>query len=233
MLTIGVYLDDVTDDMSPMGVIPDSHNGPLYNLYDESGQWTGALNDEDIAALALDSAVYLGGRAGSITAHNCRCVHGSAPNRAPRPRPLLLCAYSAAHAIPITNLTAKSKYGESSSEARPQSGQNLTHARCYCHQTGLKSGISRFLSTSKVKVEPACFPARHRLSSNAIFEGFPHSPPKVTAHSKAKDKAVINEKKRRDFHWDTVPSASSTVGQCEGKRGQQPSTNKNLPRPLR
>jgi hypothetical protein len=39
-------------------------------------------------------------------------VHGSAPNRAAKPRPLLLCAYSAAHAIPITNLTAHGKYAE-------------------------------------------------------------------------------------------------------------------------
>ncbi|MEC8437848.1 MAG: phytanoyl-CoA dioxygenase family protein, partial [Pseudomonadota bacterium] len=112
VLTLGVYLDDVADDMSPMAVIPNSHNGPLYDLYDDSGKWTGALKDEDIDALDVASAVYLGGPAGSITAHNCRCVHGSAPNRAPKPRPLLLCAYSAAHAIPITNLTAKGKYAE-------------------------------------------------------------------------------------------------------------------------
>lgn len=112
VLTLGVYLDDVTDDMSPMGVIPNSHNGPLYDLYDKSGKWTGALNDEELDTLDVASAVYLGGPAGSITAHNCRSVHGSAPNRAPKPRPLLLCAYSAAHAIPITNLTAKGKYSE-------------------------------------------------------------------------------------------------------------------------
>ena len=112
VLTLGVYLDDVTEDMSPMGVIPGSHNGPLYNLYDHDGAWTGALNDEDLADLNVEDAIYLGGSAGSITAHNCRCVHGSAPNRAARPRPLLLCAYSAAHAIPITNLTASGKYAE-------------------------------------------------------------------------------------------------------------------------
>ena len=68
--------------------------------------------DSDIDNLDVESAVYLGGPAGSITAHNCRCVHGSAPNRAEKPRPLLLCAYSAAHAIPITNLTAHGKYAE-------------------------------------------------------------------------------------------------------------------------
>jgi hypothetical protein len=54
----------------------------------------------------------LGGPAGSITVHNCRSVHGSPPNLSPTPRPLFLCAYSAAHAIPITNLTAGAKYSE-------------------------------------------------------------------------------------------------------------------------
>ena len=32
-LTIGVYLDDVDDEMGPMGVVPGSHRGPLYDLY--------------------------------------------------------------------------------------------------------------------------------------------------------------------------------------------------------
>ena len=59
VLTLGVYLDDVTDDMSPMAVIPNSHNGPLYDLYDDSGKWAGALKDEDIDALDVASAVYL------------------------------------------------------------------------------------------------------------------------------------------------------------------------------
>jgi|TARA_B110000971_G_C20034042_1_gene513162 hypothetical protein len=112
VLTIGVYLDDVTDDMAPMGVIPGSHDGPLYDLYDESTQWTGNIADKDIAQLNAASAEYLGGPAGSITVHNCRSVHGSPPNLSPTPRPLFLCAYSAAHAIPITNLTAGAKYSE-------------------------------------------------------------------------------------------------------------------------
>ncbi|GIS19162.1 MAG: hypothetical protein CM15mP120_10780 [Pseudomonadota bacterium] len=28
----GRVSDDVTADMAPMGIIPDSHNGPLYDL---------------------------------------------------------------------------------------------------------------------------------------------------------------------------------------------------------
>ena len=112
VLTIGVYLDDVTEDMAPMGVIPQSHDGPLYDLYDGQNKWTGNIRQEDIGSLEVDRAEYLGGPAGSITVHNCRSVHGSPPNMSPRPRPLLLCAYSCADALPITNLTTGGKYAE-------------------------------------------------------------------------------------------------------------------------
>lgn len=112
VLTIGVYLDNVTDVMAPMGVIPGSHDGPLYDLYDEAGGWTGSIRETDVPSIHAETAEYLGGPAGSITVHNCRSVHGSPPNNSDRPRPLLLCAYSCADAIPITDLTAKSPYSE-------------------------------------------------------------------------------------------------------------------------
>ena len=70
VLTLGVYLDDVTQDMAPMGIIPGSHNGPLYDLYDAEGNWTGNIRDVEVPQLGVETAVYLGGPAGSITAHN-------------------------------------------------------------------------------------------------------------------------------------------------------------------
>lgn len=112
VLTLGVYLEDVADDMAPMGVIPESHEGPLFDLYDHEGNWTGNIRDEDIPAIKAETASYLGGSAGTVTVHNCRSIHGSPPNMSPNPRPLLLCAYSRADALPITNLTHGSKHGE-------------------------------------------------------------------------------------------------------------------------
>ena len=112
VLTLGVYLDDVDPTMAPMGIIPGSHNGPLFDLYDESDTWTGNIADNDLTLLELDSAEYLSGPAGTVTVHNCRCIHGSAPNLSSRTRPLLLCAYSAAHALPITDLARGGKYSE-------------------------------------------------------------------------------------------------------------------------
>lgn len=112
VLTIGVYLDDVLDAMAPMGVIPRSHDGPLFDLYDEQGAWTGNIREADLPKVDVGSAEYLGGAAGSITVHNCRSIHGSPPNDSDRPRPLLLCAYSCADAFPITGLTAKGNHAE-------------------------------------------------------------------------------------------------------------------------
>jgi len=112
VLTLGVYLDDVTPEMAPMGVIPGSHAGPLFDLYDEAQQWTGNIREADIPGIGVGRAQYLGGPAGSITVHNCRSIHGSPPNMSSRPRPLLLCAYSCADALPITTLTAGAEHSE-------------------------------------------------------------------------------------------------------------------------
>ena len=112
VLTIGVYLTDVSADMAPMGVIPGSHAGPLYDLYDHALQWTGSIRDEDIPGIHVEQASYIAGPAGTITVHNCRSVHGSPRNWSDRPRPLLLCAYSAGDAMPITDLVAKTPHGD-------------------------------------------------------------------------------------------------------------------------
>ena len=113
VLTIGVYLSNVSQDMAPMGIIPGSHKQDLFDLYDKRGQWTGHIRDEDLSMVEAGSAEYLMGPAGTITVHNCRAVHGSKPNHSANPRPLLLCAYSASDAMPITTLTAGGKYAES------------------------------------------------------------------------------------------------------------------------
>ncbi len=101
-LTVGAYLHDTSGDDGPVAVIPGSHNGPLYDQYDDRGQWTGALSGADAAALDTGGAVTLAGPAGSITVHNCRTVHGSPPSAGGGGRPLLLNAYTSADAFPYT-----------------------------------------------------------------------------------------------------------------------------------
>lgn len=113
-LTIGVYLDDVDDDMGPMGVLPASHTGRLYDLYDSDGSWSGAIGDGDLSTIDLTDMVWLKGPAGSVTAHNCCMIHGSLPNHSPRPRPLLLQTYSAVDSYPIAGIGANGVTGRTS-----------------------------------------------------------------------------------------------------------------------
>jgi len=110
-LTIGVYLADVDDDMGPMGVIPGSHKGELFDLYANDGKWAGAIKEEQLNRVDLDRVVWLKGPAGSITVHNCCMVHGSYPNQSNRVRPLLLQTYSAADSYPVMNLGANGAIG--------------------------------------------------------------------------------------------------------------------------
>ena len=105
-LTIGIYLEDVDDEMGPMGVVPGSHRGPLFDLRDEAGKWLGAIRDDEIDQANIDKADFLKGPAGSVTVHNCCSVHGSLPNNSPRPRPLLLQTYTAGDSFPLQTIGA-------------------------------------------------------------------------------------------------------------------------------
>lgn len=110
-LTIGVYLDDVDTSMGPMGVVPNSHKGTLYNQYSDDGDWVGSMSRRDVAELNLDEVVWLTGPAGSVTVHNCCMVHGSVPNQSPKARPLLLQTYSRADSFPISHIGANGVTG--------------------------------------------------------------------------------------------------------------------------
>ena len=105
-LTIGIYLEDVDDEMGPMGIVPGSHKGPLFDLRDDAGNWLGAIRDEDISNAGIESADFLMGPAGSVTVHNCCAIHGSLPNNSPRPRPLLLQTYTSGDSFPLQTIGA-------------------------------------------------------------------------------------------------------------------------------
>ena len=103
-LTIGVYLEDVDAEMGPMGIVPGSHRGRLYDLDDGAGNWTGAIRNDELAEAEPQRAIYPTGPAGTVTVHNCCAVHGSAPNVSPRVRPLLLQTYTAGDSLPLMSI---------------------------------------------------------------------------------------------------------------------------------
>lgn len=119
VLTVGTYLHDCGMDQGPLKVIPGAHRGPIYDHYDNEGNWTGALRNEDIEQLPLDRAEALCGPAGSITVHNYRMVHGSEPNRSDLGRPLLLNVLSAADAMPYTHNPLSTRYYQQVIRGKP------------------------------------------------------------------------------------------------------------------
>ena len=86
----------------PLAALVGSHNGDLYNQYDENGAWTGMLSDQDAAELDLKQVEYMTGKAGSITIHNARTLHYSPSSKSDVPRPLLLNCYTSCDAKPYT-----------------------------------------------------------------------------------------------------------------------------------
>jgi len=111
-LTVGTYIYDCDEAMGPVGMIPGSHDGELYDQYNDTGEWIGCLRTEDAATVDETNAVYLEGPAGSLTLHNCRMIHGSKPNRSDKGRPLLLNVYAPADAMPYTHNPLFSKYDQ-------------------------------------------------------------------------------------------------------------------------
>ncbi len=102
VLTIGCYLADTDMTNGPLAVLRGSHNDPLYDQYDEDGNWTGMLSEADAAGVDPGRVDYLTGPAGSITVHNARTLHFSPSSKSPLPRPLLLNCFTSADAKPYT-----------------------------------------------------------------------------------------------------------------------------------
>jgi phytanoyl-CoA hydroxylase len=99
LAAVGIMIDDVDLDNGPMLVIPGSHRGPIYDHH-AGGRFCGAI-DPKAAGIDFTEAVPCTGKAGSITIHHVRAVHGSAANTSGRPRRFLLHQYRAADAWPL------------------------------------------------------------------------------------------------------------------------------------
>ena len=102
LLAVGVMLDDAFLENGPLLVVPGSHKGPTWDHHSD-GFFCGAM-DPTRKEVDFESAVPLTGRAGSMSFHHVRLVHGSAQNVSPKPRRLLLYEYSAGDAFPLMGI---------------------------------------------------------------------------------------------------------------------------------
>jgi phytanoyl-CoA hydroxylase len=99
LAAVGIMMDDVDETNGPLLVVPGSHKGPILDHHAD-GVFCGAM-DPSRGEVDYRAAVALTGKAGSITVHHVRTVHGSATNTSGRPRRLLLHQYRAADAWPL------------------------------------------------------------------------------------------------------------------------------------
>ncbi|MFI5355884.1 MAG: phytanoyl-CoA dioxygenase family protein [Opitutales bacterium] len=97
LLAVGVAMDDSTLENGCLLVIPGTHRGPLLDHH-QDGVFIGAITDP---AFRPDGAVPITLKAGGISIHHTRLLHGSAPNRSAHARRLLLFQYCAADAWPL------------------------------------------------------------------------------------------------------------------------------------
>jgi phytanoyl-CoA hydroxylase len=99
LAAVGVMMDDMELENGPLLVIPGSHKGPTYDHH-ANGRFCGAMNPVT-CGVDFSQAVPLLGKAGSITVHHVRAIHGSASNTSSRDRRLLLFQFRAADAWPL------------------------------------------------------------------------------------------------------------------------------------
>jgi ectoine hydroxylase-related dioxygenase (phytanoyl-CoA dioxygenase family) len=102
LLAIGLYLDDCGLDNGPLMVVPGSHTWPILDHHAD-GVFCGAI-DPSATDVDFSKAVPLTGKAGSMTIHHVRMVHGSTLNTSGRPRRLLLFQYTAVDAFPLLGI---------------------------------------------------------------------------------------------------------------------------------
>jgi phytanoyl-CoA hydroxylase len=104
LAAVGVMMDDMELANGPLLIVPGSHRGPVFDHHAD-GVFCGAM-DPARGEVDFSSAIPLTGKAGSITVHHVRAVHGSAPNSSTRDRRLLLFQFRAADAWPLLGFPA-------------------------------------------------------------------------------------------------------------------------------
>ncbi|MCI2418238.1 phytanoyl-CoA dioxygenase family protein [Saccharopolyspora sp. K220] len=96
VLAVGIAIDEMALCNGCLMVVPGSHRGPVLSHH-QDGYFVGAVPPDGLA----DRAVPIELRAGGISVHHARLLHGSAPNTSDRPRRFLLFEYAAADAWPL------------------------------------------------------------------------------------------------------------------------------------
>lgn len=97
LLEVGIALSDMTAENGALLVVPGSHKGKTWDHH-QDGRFVGGITDP---AFRADGAVPVTVKAGGVTLHHVRTLHGSKPNRSDTPRRLFFIGFCAADAWPL------------------------------------------------------------------------------------------------------------------------------------
>jgi ectoine hydroxylase-related dioxygenase (phytanoyl-CoA dioxygenase family) len=126
IVTALLMLDDVTEQNGCLMVVPGSHRGPQYSLFD-GATFTGFLDQQQERALKSEE-VAVTGKAGDVCLMHTRLVHGSASNDSDHPRGLFICVYTAADAFPLARNPMPSELEGTIVRGEPTRVARLTQA---------------------------------------------------------------------------------------------------------
>lgn len=102
VLAVGILLDDVDETNGAVMFVPESHRGEVYDHH-SAGAFCGAI-DMQAEPLDVSTAIPIYGKAGDMSIHHARLVHGSEVNRSDKSRRILFYEYTAADAWPLAGV---------------------------------------------------------------------------------------------------------------------------------
>jgi len=98
LITVGVYLEDCYEENGPLQVIPKSHKQKIFSHHNKNKEFVGKICEK----INSKNKKSLTGKAGTVTFHHVRTVHGSGLNLKNSKRPLILFGYTNTDAWPLT-----------------------------------------------------------------------------------------------------------------------------------
>ena len=102
IVEVGIFLDDCGNENGPLLCVPGSHKGPIDDHH-QNGYFIGAV-DPFKSHYNLETAEPIVAKAGSISVHHVRCLHGSRKNNSEKSRRVLFAGYCAADAWPLRGI---------------------------------------------------------------------------------------------------------------------------------
>ncbi len=115
LLAVGICIDDMTIKNGALLVLPGTHKGPILDHHHE-GHFSGAITDP---AFNDEEAIPIELKAGGISIHHARVIHGSTPNRSEHSRRLLLFQYCAIDAWPLGSAGDWDKFNKTIVRGQP------------------------------------------------------------------------------------------------------------------